>query len=209
MEGTEVVVHAAALKRIEVGQYNPSEMVKTNILGTMNVIESAQDAGVRKVVALSSDKAFQPISPYGQTKALMESLILAANNTVGPTGPKFSVTRYGNVAGSAGSVIPKWRSILESADTVPVTDPDCTRFWMTMDEAVDLVIGAIENMPVDIIIPQLPAFRLGDLADAMDAKMNITGLPSWEKKHESMGGEHSGKARRMTIEELRMGLDLI
>lgn len=211
MEGIEIVVHAAALKRIEVGQYNPIEMAKTNVFGTMNVIEAAQDAGVRKVVALSSDKAYQPISPYGQSKALMEGLILAANNTVGPKGPKFAVTRYGNVMGSVGSLIPKWRSILENSDTVPITDPDATRFWMFMNEAVDLVLDTIEIMPnYAPIIPQLPAFRLGDLAEAMEAKVKVTGLPHWEKKHESLDEDlSSDTAHRMSVEELREALKYV
>jgi UDP-N-acetylglucosamine 4,6-dehydratase len=129
MRGVSTVVHAAALKRIEVGAYDPCEMVKTNVLGTMNIIEASQDvSSVRQVVYLSSDKAWQPISAYGQTKALGESLILAANDQVGPNGPVFSCTRYGNVAGSTGSVIPRWRG----KKKVQITDPDCTRFWMTM-----------------------------------------------------------------------------
>ena len=208
MEGVEVVVHAAALKRIEVGQYNPIEMVKTNIMGAVNIIEAGMDAEVKKIVALSSDKAYQPISPYGQSKALMEGLILAANNTVGPKGPRFSVTRYGNVMGSAGSIIPKWRSILENSDTVPVTDPDATRFWMFMNEAVDLVLNTIEIMPnYSPIIPQLSAFRIGDLAKAMGAKMDVIGLPDWEKKYESLDEcLSSDTTRRMSIEELREAL---
>lgn len=210
MEGVETVVHAAALKRIEVGQYNPSEMVKTNVIGSMNVIEAAQDAGVKKVVALSSDKAFQPISPYGCSKALGESLFLAANNTVVKDKIKFSVTRYGNVAGSAGSIIPKWRAILENSDTVPVTNPNCTRFWMTMDEAIDLVLNTIKEIPGEIVIPVLPAFRIGDLAEAMGAKMEITGLPEWEKKHESMEeNQSSDTARRMSIQELKSALESV
>ena len=207
-EGVDVVVHAAALKRIEVGQYNPSEMIKTNVIGAMNVIEASQDANVKKVVALSSDKAYQPISPYGQSKALAESLFLAANNTVKKDGTKFSVTRYGNVAGSAGSIIPKWREILETSDTVPVTDPECTRFFMTMGEAVDLVLNTIETMPREIAIPELPAFRIGDLAEAMGAKMDIKGLPEWEKLDEGMeDSKLSHKARRMTVDELKLALD--
>lgn len=210
MEGVETVVHAAALKRIEVGKYNPSEMVKTNVIGAMNVIEAAQDAGVKKVVALSSDKAFQPISPYGCSKAMSESLFLAANNTVVKDRIKFAVTRYGNVAGSAGSIIPKWRAILENFNTVPVTDQNCTRFWMTMDQAVDLVLNTIEEMPTEVAIPELPAFRIGDLAEAMGAKMNITGLPSWEKKHEKMEeSQSSDTARRMSIQELKTALNSI
>jgi len=211
MEGIETIVHAAALKRIEVGHYNPIEMVKTNVLGAINVIEAAQDAGVEKVVGLSSDKAYQPVSPYGTSKALAESLLLAANNTRGKSGPIFAVCRYGNVAGSAGSVIPKWREILKSVATVPVTDPDCTRFWMTMGEAVDLVTHTIETMRGgEMVIPKLPAYRLEDLVDAMGATMDIRGLNGFEKKHEGMrDGLTSDMARRMTVDELRTGLEAI
>lgn len=207
-DGVDIVVHAAALKRIEVGAYNPGEMVKTNILGAMNVIEAAQDAGVEKVVALSTDKAYQPVSPYGQSKALAETLFLNANNTRGKNGPIYAVTRYGNVAGSNGSVIPKWREILRHSETVPVTNPDCTRFWMRMDEAVDLVLHTIETMRGgELNIPTLPAYRLGDLAEAMDAVIDITGLPAYEKMHEGMAdGNTSDVARRMTLEELRYGV---
>lgn len=204
----DIVVHAAALKRIEVGHYNPQEMVKTNVLGAANVIEAAQDAGVGKVVALSTDKAWQPVSPYGQTKALAETLFLNANNTRGHAGPVYAVTRYGNVAGSNGSVIPKWRALVCAGKPVPVTDPDCTRFWMTMDEAVNLVCGTIATMNGgELNIPSLPAYRLGDLAEAMGARMEITGLPCWEKKHEGMAdGNTSDVARRMSVDELRDAL---
>lgn len=205
MEDVDVVVHAAALKRIETGHYNPSEMIKTNVIGAMNVIEAAHDAKVKKVVALSTDKAFQPISAYGQSKALAESLFLAADYARGKTGPKFAVTRYGNVAGSTGSVIPKWREMVGS---VPVTAPNCTRFWMTLDESVDLVLNTINTMlGGELNIPELPAYRLSDLAQAMDLEIDIQGLPKWEKLHESMGeGNSSDKARRMTVEELRKAL---
>ena len=206
--GCDVVIHAAALKRIETGAYNAAEMVKTNVLGAMNVIEAATDAGVEKVVALSTDKAWQPISPYGQSKALAEALFLNANNTRGADGPRFSVTRYGNVAGSTGSVIPTWRSILLSTDIVPVTDPNVTRFWMTMAEAVDLVLHTIATMQGgEINIPTLPAYRLGDLAEAMGAKVNVRGLPSFEKLHEGMAdGNTSDRARRMSVAELQQAL---
>jgi UDP-N-acetylglucosamine 4,6-dehydratase len=207
MNGIEVVVHAAALKRIEVGQYNPLEVVKTNVGGAVNVIEAAQDAGVKKVVALSSDKAFEPVSPYGTSKALAESIFLAANNTRGWSGPRFAVCRYGNVWRSTGSVVPVWERILHGSDTVPVTEPGCTRFFMRMGEAVDLVLQTAETMPSDIAIPDLPAYELRDLAAAMNAKMKITGLPAWEKMHESMGpGNSSDKARRMTVDELKAAL---
>lgn len=210
MQGVETVIHAAALKRIEVGHYNPVEMVKTNVLGAMNVIEAAQDAGVKKVVALSTDKAYQPVSPYGCSKALAESLFLTANNTIASGGPAFAVCRYGNVAGSNGSVIPKWREILKTGDTVPVTDPACTRFWMTMDEAVALVSRTIAEMPREIATPDLPAYRLGDLATAMDAKMDVRGLNGFEKKHEGMrDGLRSDTTRRMSVDELRAALDAL
>jgi len=207
MEGMKVVIHAAALKRIEVGFYNPIEMVKTNVLGTMNVIDAAIDAGVEKVVFLSSDKAYQPISPYGHSKALAEALMLASNNTAGGK-TKFSVTRYGNVWRSTGSVVPVWESMIaDGAKKVPVTDPDCTRFFMRMDEAVDLVLKAIKEMPNAPLIPELPAYRLGDLAEAMGVDMEVNGLPAWEKKHESMGdGNSSDLARRMSVDELREAL---
>lgn len=208
MQNIEVVVHAAALKRIEVGAYNPIEVKKTNIDGAVNVIEAATDAGVKKVVALSTDKAYQPISPYGTSKAFAESLFLAANNTTGWTGPKFAVVRYGNVWASAGSVVPTWKQILRTSDTVPVTDPDCTRFYMTLQHAVELVADTIRLMEGgETVIPRLPAYRLGDLAEAMGAKMKVIGLPAFEKIHESMGpGNSSDETYRMDIDELRAAL---
>ena len=209
MNGCHAVIHAAALKRIEVGAYCPDEMVKTNIAGSMNVIEASAAAGVESVVALSSDKAYQPVSPYGQTKALMESLFLTANHSYGANGPRFTVTRYGNVAGSTGSVIPVWREQLKRSDTVTVTDPDCTRFWMRIDEACTLVQTAMDGLLYDRpYIPELPAFRLGDLAEAMGAKIKVTGLPSWEKRHESMSDAAcSADARRMDVAELRSQIE--
>jgi len=206
MEGVSVVVHAAALKRIETGFYNPSEMVLTNVVGSMNVIEAAHDAQVKKVVFLSTDKAYQPISAYGQSKALAESLFLAANHARGKSGPLFAVTRYGNVAGSTGSVIPKWRGL---GLVVPVSDPDCTRFWMYMSEAVDLVLDTIHSMK-ELNIPILPAYRVGDLAEAMGKVMGIQGLSEYEKKHEGMeDGNTSDIARRMTIQDLQEALKLV
>ena len=200
-EGIECVVHAAALKRIEVGAYNPLEMVKTNIGGAENVVEAAMDAGVSKVVALSTDKAWQPVSPYGQSKALAESIF--RNAYQGHT--KFAVTRYGNVWGSSGSVVPRWLEILKQSGSVPVTDPEATRFYMTMDEACELVLKTIHSMKGgELNIPTLPAYRLGDLAEAMGAKMNVIGLPEYEKRHEGMcDGNTSDKARRMSVQELR------
>lgn len=209
MEGVETVVHAAALKRIEVGQYNPLEVKRTNIDGAANVIEAATDAGVRKVVALSTDKAYQPVSPYGTSKAFAESLFLAANNTKGVNGPVFAVCRYGNIWNSTGSVVPTWRKMIaDGATSVPVTDPLCTRFFMTMDQAVSLVLDTVETMKGgEIAIPDLPAYRLYDLAEAMGADIEIKGLPAWEKRHESMDATRcSENARRMTVDELKEAL---
>lgn len=210
----DTVVHAAALKRIEVGHYNPIEMVKTNIGGAVNLIEATQDAGVKKVILLSSDKAFQPVSPYGLSKAMAENLFIAANNIRGWEGPSYSICRYGNVWNSTGSVVPIWKKISEAVTpsgklVVPVTDPDCTRFFMKMDEAIELVMKAYHTMKGgEVYVPTLPAYRLGDLALAMRASMIVKGLPAWEKKHESMAeGNSSESAVRMTVPQLRAALD--
>lgn len=209
MQGIDVVIHAAALKRIEVGHYNPIEMVKTNVLGAVNVIEAAQDAGVGKVVGVSSDKAFQPVSPYGHSKAMMECLFLAANGTTGADGPRFAVCRYGNVWGSTGSVVPMWQAEIAkyypNPSWVNVTDVNCTRFFMRMEQAVDLVLDTARTMKgEELAIPKLPAYRLEDLAEALGTRMRVVGLPKWEKLHESMDENNcSVDARRMTVEELK------
>ena len=203
MRGVDVVIHAAALKRIEVGAYAPSEMVNTNVVGTMNVIDAAAYCGVKKVVYVSSDKAWRPISPYGQTKATAECLILSGNTE--RLGPMFSACRYGNVAGSTGSVIPMWRDILKRSKSVPVTDPDATRFWMTREEAVNLVLFLADEMQGgELRVPSLPAYRLGDLAEAMGAEMDIIGMPPHEKMHEGMEeGNTSDMAPRLTVSDLK------
>jgi UDP-N-acetylglucosamine 4,6-dehydratase len=208
MEGVSLVIHAAALKRVEVGEYDASEMVKTNVLGAMNVIEAATDACVSKVVALSSDKAFAAANCYGATKFTAEKLFLAANNARGKYGPIYAVTRYGNVSGSTGSVIPTWRREKEAGRPVRLTNPEATRFWMTLDQAVDLVIRTAETMTGgELAIPRLPAYRLGDLAEAMALDFNVTGLGDGEKLHESMtDGESSDRARRMSVPELEEAL---
>ena len=205
MYGVRYVIHAAALKRIEVGEYNPTEMTKTNIGGAINVVEAANDQDVEKVVALSSDKAWQPISPYGQSKALAETIFRQAYQ--GRT--LFAVCRYGNIWRSQGSVVPTWqRLIAQGADYVPVTDLEATRFYMTMDQALDLVLDTLRTMQGgELKIPTLPAYRLGDLVAAMDTQAEVIGLPSYEKLHEGMeAGNTSDKARRMTVEELRAAL---
>jgi len=207
--GIDTVVHAAALKRIEVGNYNPTEMFKTNCLGALNLIEASRGSDVKKVVFLSSDKAFEPVSPYGISKAMAESLFLESNNTTGWTGPKFAVCRYGNVWGSTGSVVPMWKALVSKGLPIEITDPECTRFFMRMREAIALVLDTISTMKGgEINIPTLPAYRLGDLAEAIGAeKVKLTTLPPWEKRHESMArGNSSDLARRMTIAELQKEL---
>jgi len=209
MEGVELVVHAAALKRVEVGEYCSDEMAKTNVIGSMNVIQAATDAGVVKVVALSTDKACEPVNAYGASKLLAEKLFLAANNSRGAHGPRFAVCRYGNVAGSTGSVIPTWRRLIQAGQAVSMTDPDATRFWMRLDEAIQLVLYTAETMQGgELSIPALPAYRLSDLAKAMGASPRVMGLGAGEKLHESMRpGETSEHARRMSIDELRNELE--
>lgn len=207
MRGCDAVIHGAALKRIETGHYNPSEMVATNITGTQNAIDAAAENNVSRFVFVSSDKAYQPISPYGQSKALAESLTLNANHVYGERGPRYVACRYGNVSGSTGSIIPIWREILKTGNVVPVTDPRCTRFWMTAGQAVDFVLRSVDCVVPDLAIPELPAFSVGDLAQAMDAEMEIKGLPAWEKMHESMSeGNSSDVAKKMSVEDLREAL---
>lgn len=188
MQGCNVVIHAAALKRVEVGETDPEEMAKTNVMGAVNVIEAARLAKVDRVIMLSTDKACMPINAYGASKLLAEKLFLAANANSGRRGPKFAVTRYGNVSGSTGSVIPTWRKLIANgALTVPVTDLRCTRFWMDLHHAVGLVNWTMTRMiGGETVVPTLPAYRVGDLAAAMGGRAVEVGLKSGEKFDESM-----------------------
>lgn len=228
MDGVDTVIHAAALKRVEVGEYCPDELIKTNIDGAMNVISAAMDAGVQNVVALSTDKAAAPYNAYGASKLMAEKLFLAANNMRGASGPRFGVTRYGNVSGSTGSVIPIWRKLLSDGKKLTVTNPEATRFWMTVDEAVDLVLWTVGKEW--LVVPDLPAYRVADLAEAIGGETETVGMRDGEKKHEAMISEHemhefvsvdgyfvrgtngrfllpvpltSDRARRMTVKEIR------
>lgn len=218
MFGVDTVIHAAALKRVQTGEYDPAELVKTNIIGTMNVIDAATDAPLdmapapRRVVYVSSDKAASPLNAYGASKLMGEKLVMGAHNARGRYGPTFSIVRYGNVSGSTQSVIPTWRAALaEGKGNIRLTDPDATRFWMRLDEAVALVLDVAETSPGGKLhVPDLPAYRLGDLARAMDLPrpIRVTGLGQGEKLHERMieDGPDSSQVRRMTIDELREGL---
>ena len=204
LEGVDCVIHAAALKRVEAGEFNPGEFVKTNVLGTLNLIEAAHDAGVKRVVGLSTDKALNPQNAYGASKLLMEKLLLAANNARGEHGPMFAVTRFGNVAGSRGSVIDLWRN----AALPEITDAACTRYWMNERDALEIIWAALDLMPSEPLVPVLRAYCLGDLLEAMGFREFVaTGLRPGESLHEALReGESSETAPRMTVEELRAGL---
>jgi UDP-N-acetylglucosamine 4,6-dehydratase (inverting) len=188
MEGIDTVVHAAALKQVPAGEYNPQEFVKTNIGGAQNVIDAALEAGVRRVVALSTDKAAAPINLYGATKLVSDKLFVAANNIKGPRDLRFSVVRYGNVMGSRGSVIPFFLDRRGSGE-LPITDPGMTRFNITLDEGVDLVLWAIEHgQGGEILVPKIPSYRITDLAEAIapSAARPVVGIRPGEKLHEEM-----------------------
>ncbi len=188
--GVNIVIHAAALKRVPALEYNPHEAVLTNVTGSQNVIAAALACGVPRVVGISSDKAVNPLNLYGATKLCMEKLFMGALAYAGESGPRFSCVRYGNVAGSRGSVIPKWRRLIRDGKLIALTDPEATRFWITLDEAVGLVLMALQRMKgSEVFVPKLPTFRMADLAAAMQPTgVNVVGLRAGEKVHESMIG---------------------
>src|SRR5687767_12751146 len=169
MEGVDIVIHAAALKQVPAAEYNPMECIKTNVHGAENVIHAALANEVDKVVALSTDKAANPINLYGATKLASDKLFVAANNMVGGHPTRFSVVRYGNVVGSRGSVVPFFRKLIaDGADQLPVTDARATRFWITLQQGVDFVLKAFERMHGgEIFVPKIPSMRVVDLATAM------------------------------------------
>jgi UDP-N-acetylglucosamine 4,6-dehydratase/5-epimerase len=187
-ENVEVIVHAAALKHIPVCEYNPFEAIKTNVLGAQNVIETAMAQGVKRVVALSTDKAAAPINLYGATKLASDKLFVAANFFKGARDLKLSVVRYGNVFGSRGSVIPLF--LARRGDGVlPITDERMTRFNITLDEGVDLVLGALDSMwGGEIFVPKIPSYRITDVAEAVSpgCRLDIVGIRPGEKLHEEM-----------------------
>lgn len=187
-EGIDIVVHAAALKQVPACEYNPFEAIKTNILGAQNIIETALEQGVTKVVALSTDKAAAPINLYGATKLCSDKLFVAANNFKGTRDIKFSVVRYGNVMGSRGSVIPFF--LKKKRDGVlPVTDERMTRFNITLEDGVKLVLKALDTMwGGEIFVPKIPSYRIMDVAKAVDSgcRIEIVGIRPGEKLHEEM-----------------------
>lgn len=188
MEGIDIVVHAAALKQVPACEYNPFEAIKTNVIGAQNVIESAIDRGVKQVVALSTDKACAPINLYGATKLCSDKLFVAANNFKGKRDVKFSVVRYGNVMGSRGSVIPFFMQ-KKSDGVLPITDERMTRFNITLEDGVKLVLFALENMwGGEIFVPKIPSYRIMDVAKAIapECRKEIVGIRPGEKLHEEM-----------------------
>ena len=189
-EGVDYIIHAAALKQVPACEYNPNEAIKTNINGAMNVIDAALDSGVHRVVALSTDKAVNPVNLYGGTKLVSDKLFVAANAYAGTKDINFSIVRYGNVAGSRGSVIPVFRKVISEGMTeLPVTDVRMTRFWISLTQGVELVIKALsEAKGGETFISKIPSFKVTDLAEAMLPGCTIreTGIRPGEKLHEIM-----------------------
>ena len=201
MHGVDYVVHAAALKQVDTGEYNPHEFVKTNVLGSQNVIEAAIDSGVRKVVALSTDKASSPINLYGATKLTADKLFILGNNYAANYPTRFSVVRYGNVTGSRGSIVPKFRAMHEAGLSLPITDMRCTRFLITLAQAVEMVIDTFGLMQGgELVVPHIPSHLVTDLAQAIapGAAMHDIGLRPGEKLHEEMISPEEGR-RAITI----------
>ena len=189
-EGVDDIIHAAALKQVPACEYNPNEAIKTNIHGAMNVIDAALDTGVRKVVALSTDKAVNPVNLYGGTKLVSDKLFIAANAYAGAKDICFSIVRYGNVAGSRGSVIPFFHNLIKNGGTeLPITDYRMTRFWISLRQGVELVIKALEEAKGgETFISKIPSFKVTDLAQAMlpGCAMPEVGIREGEKLHEIM-----------------------
>ena len=188
MHGVDVVVHAAALKQVPACEYNPMEAVKTNIIGTSNVLESALDAGVKKVLALSTDKAVSPANLYGGTKLVAEKLVIQSNNYAAGSSTRYACVRYGNVVGSRGSVVPLFLK-QRASGKITITDERMTRFWLSLDEGVQFVISCIEQMQGgEVFVPKIPSTKVVDLARAIapQAEINFIGIRPGEKLHEDL-----------------------
>ncbi len=198
-DGVDYIVHAAALKQVPAAEYNPFEFIKTNVMGAQNIIDVAIDLGVKKVVALSTDKACNPANLYGATKLCSDKLFISGNSYSGDSGARFSVVRYGNVAGSRGSVIPFFMKMKDTG-ILPITDERMTRFWITLKESVNLVLLAMEKMSGgEIFVPKIPSSTVLDIAEAVspDSSVEVVGIRPGEKLHESLISAEEG---RMTFE---------
>lgn len=195
MRNVDIVFHAAAQKQVPLAEYNPFECIRTNVIGAENVVNAAIQAGVSKVVALSTDKAVNPLNLYGASKLASDKIFVAANSLGSGTDTRFSVVRYGNVLGSRGSVIPFFQKLLENgATSLPVTDPRMTRFWVTLEQAVEFTLGCLDQMEGgEIFVPKIPSMRISDLVDAMAPGIatEIVGIRPGEKLHEVMITEHN------------------
>jgi UDP-N-acetylglucosamine 4,6-dehydratase (inverting) len=188
-EGVNIIIHAAALKHVQIAEYNPIESIKTNILGAQNIIEASISQNVNKVIALSTDKATSPINLYGATKLCSEKLFSAANLYKGPRNIKFAIVRYGNVLNSRGSVVPNFLNQIKNNGILNITDRNMTRFTMTLKESIKLVMYAIKNMEGgEIFIPKIPSYKILDLAKAINssARIKYTGIRPGEKYHEEL-----------------------
>ena len=190
LKNVNYVVHAAAMKQVPACEYNPFEAIKTNIHGAQNIVDAALDCGVKKVIALSTDKAVDPINLYGGTKLVSDKLFISANSYSGHSGTTFSVVRYGNVSGSRGSVIPFFKELLSNGNKeLPITDSRMTRFWMTLEDACQLVVKALEESKGgETYVYKNPSYKVTDLAKALDdkVKLNVVGIREGEKLHECM-----------------------
>lgn len=190
MRGVDYVIHAAALKQVPAAEYNPMECIKTNVYGAENVIHASLANKVQKVIALSTDKAANPINLYGASKLASDKLFVAANNIAGQDPTRFSVVRYGNVVGSRGSVVPFFKNLIQNGtDHLPITDDRMTRFWITLQHGVDFVLKGFERMQGgELFVPKIPSVRIVDLATAMapDLPQRIIGIRPGEKLHEVM-----------------------
>lgn len=189
LHGVDYVIHAAALKQVDTGEYNPMEFIKTNVLGSQNVIDASIEAGVKRVVALSTDKASSPINLYGATKLTADKLFVAANNYSFTYGTTFSVVRYGNVMGSRGSVIPFFQECATKGISLPITDFRMTRFWISLDSAIKFIVESLEIMTGgELYVPKIPSMKIIDLARAVapNSKLVEIGMRPGEKLHEEM-----------------------
>lgn len=199
-KGVDVVIHAAAQKHVPLAEYNPTECLHTNVWGAENVVRAALDNGIQAVVALSTDKAVNPVNLYGASKLAAEKVFVAANNIAGRAQTRFSVVRYGNVVGSKGSVVPFYQQLLDQgADHLPITDARMTRFWITLQQGVDFVLSSFGMMKGgEIFIPKIPSMRITDLATCLAPKLphKIIGIRPGEKLHEVMVSEEEARTTR-------------
>jgi UDP-N-acetylglucosamine 4,6-dehydratase (inverting) len=205
MHNVDYVVHAAALKQVDTAEYNPFEFVQTNVMGSQNVIEAAIDTGVKKVVALSTDKASSPINLYGATKLTADKLFITGNHYAAAYDTRFAVVRYGNVMGSRGSVIPFFSKLAAAGESLPITDLRCTRFFITLPQAVQMVVDTFDMMQGgELLVPRIPSMKVTDLAQAIapGARMHDVGLRPGEKLHEEMISPEEGRRAVIVADDM-------